>query len=163
MQPLFVIIIISVLTAGISVNAQRCASITAEDLGNSSFPSPYGLIARRLGYSEDSPPLLYYIQLFNYNVVCEATAGIRDLYRGVSVVANYTSNRTLAVSQFDFSCSGVDISVWDIEVNGSALNTVITPPDANMETTLRRDCHGCLSRRPGLSNDIIPESHCLSE
>ena len=136
------------------VCGQSCTKLTAEDLGNSTAPTANGLIAERLA---DDTPYSVEVQLVQYNLVCEATAGMRGRYRHVSVVAEYYLNDSLTMSQFEFSCASGD--VWGIVVSGSSENTVTTPPDATLNSTLRRDCFLCLSPRRAGNNNNNSE-HC---
>lgn len=126
--------------------AQGCLRITADDLGNVSNISSTGLIARTVGRA---------VWLQRFNIVCEATAGYRDRYTSVSVVANYTEEFTSTQAQFEFSC--VPGNVWDTADQGFT-----TPPDVNniLLAIKRRDCSACISP-DAYGNSLPGNNHCL--
>lgn len=147
--------ILCVLLAAAS-DAQICPRITEDDLGNTAAPSMVGLIAERLGVGSQPP----FVELIRFNIVCEVTAGTRDGFRHVSVVAEYWSNDNLTLSQFEFSCVGASPE-WSIQASGSTDNTFTASPSANFLTPLRRDCYLCLS--PARSNAADAVNHCASQ
>ena len=152
MQLSVTIAVISLLIA--SCNSQSCQRIAANDIGSTNSPSTSGLIAERRAIDIGTLPI---VQLFRYNVVCEATAGTRDGFRYVSLVADYSDNGINRSAQFDFSCDVAN--VWGIRVSGSTDNTITIPPDASFDTLVRRDCFLCLSsQRSGTSHENI--NHC---
>ena len=135
-----------------AVNAQNCGKITADDLGDTNAPSTTGLVALRLMDGETSS----LVQIIQFNIVCEAASTIRDRIRGASVVVNYTTNGAMVLSQFDLNCVGTSDSVWTISDD---VDTVTTPPDANLMTVTRTDCSICVHpTRPGANT--IADSHC---
>lgn len=158
MQFVFVLLVAIFGLLG-SANAQSCARITASDLGNSDVASTRGLIAEILrinsGADASTPVLLH-----NFHIVCEGVAVTRDMFREVSVVANYTlsaSGGITRTSQFEFSCGTTN--VWNVQVSGSTSDTVTTPADATFTTSPNSNCSQCLStRRSGSSSD--PINHC---
>ena len=143
-----------------STLAQSCNRITAGDLGSSSAPSSEGLVAEILALEEQQPDLQ--VQILRYNLVCESIADRPDRFRFLSVVVEYLRNGSTIQSQFEFSCGEImpGVSMWKIMVSGSTEDTVTTPPDAALNTTLRRDCHQCLSPQRSGSSANNPE-HCL--
>ena len=145
--PLLVLVLATLLTAMLSpAGAQSCTRITANDLGNTTSPSSQGLIAAIL--SATGQPGTE-IQLLQYNWVCESTSGMRDEFRSISLVAEYVMGNSTLLSQFEFACrSGTGTpgpNVWGIGVSGGIENTVTTPPNASLNTTLRQDCYQCIS------------------
>lgn len=155
MQFVFVLLVAIFGLLG-SASAQSCARITASDLGNSDMASNTGLIAEILrinsGADVTTPVLLH-----NFHIVCEGVAVTRDMFREVSVVANYTFSAITRTSQFEFSCG--TMNVWTVQVSGSTSDTVTTPADATFTTSPNSNCSQCLStRRSGSSSD--PINHC---
>lgn len=131
-----------------STNAQRCGEVTQAVLGSTDDFSTNGLIAERVGFA---------VQLSRFRIVCEATAGARDLYTEVSVVAEYTvEGSTLTQAQFEFSC--ITGNVWDtVDAFGFTV-----PPDIDniIFAIRRRDCYKCVS--PNSFNTSAPgNNHCL--
>lgn len=126
-------------------SAQSCQRITTGDLGRTNTS---GLIAETVGNA---------VQLQQFRIVCEVTAGTRDWYTGVSVVAEYIvgSSSTSTRAQFEFSC--ITGNVWGT-VNPQSLTT---PPDTNIRfATLRRNCYVCVS--PNAYGSSLPgTNHCL--
>ena len=151
MKVLIAILSFSLLAA--TGSAQGCARITGSDLGSIDAPSRTGLIARRRNLERDTP---LQVQLFRYNVVCEAASVMRDMYRHVSVVAEYGFGPDTEVAQFEFSCGDGD--VWGIDVSGSSEGTFTTPPSANLTTSQRSDCYSCLSPLRTSPSNI---NHCV--
>ena len=151
MKVLIAILSFSLLAA--TDSAQGCARITASDLGTTDAPSRTGLIARRRNLVSNTQ---LQVQLLSYNVVCEATSVMRDMYRHVSVVAEYRFGSDTEVAQFEFSCSDGDI--WGIDVSGSSVGTFTTPPSANLTTSQRSDCYSCLSPLRASRSNI---NHCV--
>ncbi len=135
------------------IHAQVCNRITYEVLSGG------GLIATRLAMLEPENTTQPTVELIRYNLVCEATAGVRNTYRYVSLVAEYILNGTgpAILSQFEFGCSAE--GVWEPEVVGSINNTFTFPPDATLNTSLRTNCSLCLSPlRPGSTHSN--DEHC---
>lgn len=151
---LVLFIAISCVLASDTYAQQGCPTITESDLGSIDAPSMTGLIAERL---EDV------VQLVEYRVVCEATAGSRDLYNEVSVVAEYMFGDPPSTmsAQFEFSCVANGGGVqWDT----TSRLSFTTPPDITdlRFAITRRDCYTCVS--PNLHNSSAPASnHCLSK
>ena len=150
----------SVLSLPSLLSAQSCSRLVGDDLASSDAESTTGLIAAALSETETLtyPPS---IQLLRFTRVCESTSSVVGMFRYVSVVAEYTRNGTLTQSQFEYSCQVLS-NVWGIVVSGRSTFIVTTPPDAALNTSLRTDCHQCLSPlRPGSSSDSI--HHCSGE
>ncbi len=64
------------------------------------------------------------------------------------------------LSQFEFECG---MSGWSDAVQGTPTGNVQTPPEANLTTTLRRDCGFCF--HPD-RNPLSPDTninHCLGK
>ena len=99
------------------------------------------------------------IRLIEYTFVCIAQGAEQDTWRFVSLVANYTNtNGTNSISQFQFECVE---SNWTATVNGSTEYTRTDPPDASLNTSLRRDCALCIDpQQAPLANN---SHHCLGE
>lgn len=146
----FLVIALSSLLAA-SVEAQSgCLVITESELGDTGAISASGLIAERLG----TP-----IRLISFKSVCSVTAGSRDLYREVSLVATYTTGGDELQAQFEFGCTD---DTWRIEIRGSTNDTVTIPPNALIGgvliLNLRTDCHQCAS--PDRLGFSINGNHC---
>ncbi len=147
-----VLFLIFFATALRPMHAQACDRITYEALSGD------GLIATKLASFESAEIPQLSVQLIRYNFVCEATAGSRNRYRYVSLVAEYIINgeTPAIISQFEFGCSA---GVWGPEVELSIANTLTSPSDATLNTSLRTDCSLCLSPlRPG--NTHSNDEHC---
>ena len=144
--------LILALTIRATIGIQYCTRITSEVLGNTTVPSRDGLIAERLAVDVENTPN---VLLLDHNLVCE---GINDRYKSVSVVADYSVDGNRTLSQFEFACNTTGY-MWVIVVNGSTANTVTTPADATLNTTLRTDCSICISPMRSEST-VINEQHC---
>lgn len=149
MKEFFLVIALSSLLAA-SVEAQGCQVITESELGDTASISASGLIAERLGTS---------VQLISFKSVCSVTAGSRDLYTEVSLVASYTSGDGVLQAQFEFGCTNGN---WTIELRGSSENTVTIPPNAVIGgvliLNLRTDCYQCAS--PDRLGFSVNGNHC---
>ena len=148
MKFFLVIALSSLLAAG--VEAQGCQAITESEVGDTNTLSTSGLIAELLGIQ---------VQLLSSQPVCTVTAGVRDLYTEVSLVASYTDGASLLQSQFEFGCTN---ETWTIEIRGSSTSTVTTPPNALLGgfivLPLRTDCYQCAS--PDRLGASINGNHC---
>ncbi len=60
-------------------------------------------------------------------------------------------------SQFEYSCVAEN---WAGTVDGTTDGTVITPPNANLETPLMRSCVGCRNLVTSGASDI---AHCIGK
>ena len=137
------------------LSGQSCRRLTASDLGSEDTASSDGLIPAALAASV---PQTFSIQLLNYSIVCESTSVTVGEYRSVSVVAEYSLNGSSTLSQFEFACNSS--MQWDIVVSGLSTEIVTTPPDATLNTALRRDCIQCISpERTGTVNNNNTQ-HC---
>ena len=65
----------------------ECPLITAEELGSTTVASRVGFISSFFRIGESGIPL---VQLFNFHIVCFHSGTTRNMYRGLSVVANYS-------------------------------------------------------------------------
>ena len=146
--------------------SQECQIFEESLLGSTSGSSTTGLVrdAIAAGVGEGA---IVNVQVHASNIVCLRSGRIRDMYRGVSVVVNYTCNGAPActgnptLSQFDFECVSVTGSFWGASVSGSADSIFTTPSTGSLSTTLRADCGVCLSpARPGFAGVTNNEQHC---
>lgn len=137
------------ICAVVITSAQSCHRITAGDLGDTNVSSSTGLIAERVGGS---------IRLQRFRVVCEVTAGTRDMYTGVSVVAEYNNaSSTSMQAQFEFSC--IIGNAWaTVDLQGG----FTSPPDTGniLFAIQRRDCYACVSPDT-IGNSRPGTNHCL--
>lgn len=152
MALLLLVALCSLLAA--STDAQSCEEITAADLGRTDVLSTEGLIADR----EESG-----VQLRRFRIACTVTAGTIDLYREVSVVAEYIVEGASMPkqAQFEFSCTGPAPNQWNtVTVNRNDSFTV--PPDIDniLFTITRRDCYTCVSPNT-IGNSAPGNNHCL--
>lgn len=133
-----------------STDAQSCREITDADLGSRNSFSTTGLIAPRVGSA---------VQLNLFRIACTVTAGTIDMYREVSVVADYTveGSSTSTQAQFEFTCVA-PANVWTT-VDASAFTM---PPDIDniIFTITRRDCYTCVSPNT-FGNSAPGNNHCL--
>lgn len=138
-------------------NAQHCLELSASNLGSFGSLSTSGLVAEKLGNAMQ-------VMILQYNIVCESSSGMRDRYREVSVVVEYTNGSAVTQAQFEFGCSG-DTDQWSLVVSGLTESTVTVPPDGNFTTSLRRDCFICVSpNRPGAPQSTNDDgNHCGGE
>ena len=154
------------LCLGLTVNGQtpQCPLIQGSELGSFDAPVAGGLVssAYRQGDGDQSPR----VQIFEYNVVCLSAGTVRDTYRSVSVVVNYTcigvsecEDTPFTISQFEFGCTAeVSGAQWSPSLGGSMEGIRTTPADGSLATPLRTDCGICGSpvRFPFSNN----ENHC---
>ncbi len=109
-------------------------------------------------FNNQTEPNNITIRLIKYTFVCIAQGAEQDTWRFVSLVANFTNNGTNLISQFQFECVE---SNWTATVNGLTQYTRTDPPDASVNTSLRRDCALCIDpRQAPLANN---SHHCLGE
>ena len=150
----------------------NCLPLSETDLGTANAPSTTGLVgaAFQAVSGEPSMHMPVSVQVHASNIVCLSSGLIRNTYRGVSVVVNYTctgapsectGNPTL--SQFEFECVANPVR-WAASVDGSASNIITTPPDGSLSTTPRTDCIVCISpARPTFATITNNEQHCGCE
>ena len=111
------------------------------------------------------------VQVHDSNIVCLRSGRTRDTYRGVSVVVNYTCTGGSGctgnpiLSQFEFGCNtGSTGPTWSSTVGSTSSDTVTTPPNSTLSTTLRTDCGVCISpARSGFATITNNEQHCGCE
>ena len=140
---------------------------TAQQAGCSGPPSStqvQSLIASNL----NDPQGTATITLQSFRVVCLSSSGIRNQYRFVSIVANYSANEgTPQYGQFEFECdaSTSNINAWSSTGNLLDLarfNRVnLTANSSAINATNRTDCAYCLnsgSMSPPRFTDTV--NHC---
>ena len=106
------------------------------------------------------------VVLHSSRIVCLSSSGVRNYYRFVSIVANFTysgGNITQTYAQFEFECVN---SVWSAASNilgpiGTA-RTLLKPDDPAITASLRTDCAYCLSPAAGLQL-LDQVHHCYRE
>ena len=165
----FGLILISVLSFA---RAQvDCPAFNVSDLGATDMLTQGRLVGSALAAVSGDPSIPVSVQVHDSNIVCLRSGRTRNMYRGVSVVVNYTctgipsectGNATL--SQFEFECVANPTLRWAPSVGGSATNIITTPPSASLSTVLRTDCGVCVSpTRPGFATITNNEQHCGCE
>lgn len=138
------------LTLAGSSCESNCPLIQGFDLGSTDdSPSAAGLIGATFSSAEN-------VQIMNYKIVCLAQGTVRDAYRFVSIVVNYTYNGTERLSQFQFECQSGN---WSANLSGSLLYARTDPPDASLETILRKDCVQCVD--PSQLSSANNSQHCV--
>ena len=125
----------------------NCPIIQASDLSSTGS----GLIAATFPPIDDNAT----VEIQDYKVVCLAQGTVRDTYRFVSLVVNYTYNGTERISQFQFECQ---LESWNTNVSGSVQYSRTDPPSASLETALRTDCAQCID--PRQLSSVNNTQHC---
>ena len=162
------IVALTVVPVSCQVN---CPMFNETDLGTTDTSSTTGLIGAAFQAVSGDPSLPVSVQVHDSNIVCLRSGQTRDMYRGVSVVVNYTCTGTpsectgnTTLSQFEFECVANPTLRWAPSVGGSATNIITTPPSASLSTVLRTDCGVCVSpTRPGFATITNNEQHCGCE
>ena len=150
-----------------------CPPFNVSLLGATDTLTQGGLIGDALAAVSGDPSLPVSVQVHDSNIVCLRSGRTRDTYSGVSVVVNYTCTGGSSsectgnpiLSQFDFECNtGSTGPTWSSTVSGSTSDTVTTPPNGTLSTTLRTDCGACISpARLGFASITNNEQHCGRE
>ena len=99
---------------------------------------------------------------FTFRAVCLSNAGVRDLYRFVSLVAYFTYNGSApAYGQFEFECINAAWSATS-SILGPAVTarTMLTPDAPAITAKLRTDCAYCLNPTL-LQTDAV--THCYGK
>ena len=145
---------------------QQCTRLEDDDprLGNRGSELASGLIAA--SFATTTQANAPSVNVFESQVVCLAVGEVRDRYRSISVVANYSCTGSYSecgepwsVSQFEFACDTNDM--WGV---GSSIGTLTTPADASLSSSLRVDCLTCAGNDTGMMFATVPDdNHCVGE
>ena len=146
-----------------------CPMFSVSELGATDMQTQGGLIGAALRAASGDPSQPVSVQVHDSRIVCLGSGRTRDMYRGVSVVVNYTCTGSISectgnpiLSQFDFGCNTGP--AWSSTVSGSSSNTLTTPPDGTLSTPLRTDCGLCVSpARLGFASITNNDQHCGRE
>ena len=149
-----------------------CPALSVSELGATDMLTQGGLVGSAFGAVSGDPSLpgSVRVQVHDSNIVCLRSGRIRDTYRGVSVVVNYTCTGppfectgNPILSQFEFECVANPVR-WAPVVDGSTANIITTPPNGNLSTVLRTDCGVCISPLRSIFAAITNnDQHCGCE
>ena len=128
------------------------------------------LISRNyVGFGQGTPPTIVLQSPFGYRVVCSSSSGIRNQYRFVSIVANYTTSDG-AVSppgvpiygQFEFECVS---SAWSATSalldNPSKDRTLLPEGSAAITANITTNCAYCLKQSVSTPERMSDDTnHC---
>eukprot|EP00731_Ephydatia_muelleri_P010808 Em0005g1394a len=151
-----------------------CASLTeAQQSGCSSFPTSSQVSAligqNYLGPGQGTPPAItLQTSPFGYRVVCSSSSGIRNQYRFVSIVANYTTSDG-AVSppgvpiygQFEFECVNSAWSATSTLLEATSTDrTVLSAGSAAIIANTTTNCAYCLKQSASNVRVSDDTNHC---
>ena len=151
-----------------------CASLTeAQQSGCSSFPTSSQVSAligqNYLGPGQGTPPAItLQTSPFGYRVVCSSSSGIRNQYRFVSIVANYTTSDG-AVSppgvpiygQFEFECVNSEWSATSTLLEATSTDrTVLSAGSAAIIANTTTNCAYCLKQSASNVRVSDDTNHC---
>ena len=140
-----------------TVDGQDCSLPQISDLGDTTAPSPLGLLPATFALltNQGFPAL----QIHQLNIVCLSQGSVRDTYGSTSLVVRYfdAQSSTTFTIQVDYRCD--ESGEW---ANGRFASLLLFPT-ATLTTQLRTDCAICQNPQGIQTYTPTAEEHCAGE